>query len=141
MKTISLMSLFLFALTFTSCEETKRVIDVAGNVQISGTYVVKSMAGAKAASTNQSITFAALDGSANGNAGCNTFFGNYTLDLYALSFGDFAVTEKVCDAPIMASERAFLEALKQTGSYSLENDLLTLYSKTNRSVLLTATKN
>ena len=82
----------------------------------------------------------ALDKTVRGNTGCNSFFGSYALDLYALSFSDIGNTEMACDQPIMDVENAFLNALRNTGSYGLENSMLTLYSKTDRSELLIARK-
>jgi heat shock protein HslJ len=68
-------------------------------------------------------------------------FGNYTIDLYTINFGQLAVSEKMCmDKNIMKTERDFLDALNNTGSYALDNGILTLYSKTDRSVLLNAKK-
>ena len=66
--------------------------------------------------------------------------GSYALDLYALSFSDIGSTEMACDQPIMDVENAFLTALNNTGSYDIQNRVLTLYSKTDRTVLLKANK-
>lgn len=135
-----LFTLLFAALVLTSCDETKKVIDVAGNVQLSGMYKVSNVNGNAVANKNPTINFAALDKTIRGNTGCNSFFGNYALDLYALSFSDIGSTEMACDQPIMDVENAFLMALRNTGSYSIENSVLTLYSKTDRSVLLVAMK-
>jgi len=122
------------------CDETKKVIDTAGSVQLSGMYTVNSIKGAKTGVTNINISFAALDKSIRGNTGCNTFFGKYNNDLYALSFNDIAVTEMACEEPIHSREQNFLEVLRNTGSYTYDKGVLTLYSKTDRSELLTAKK-
>jgi heat shock protein HslJ len=122
------------------CDETKKVIDVAGSVQLSGSYTVVDFGKTVSTSEPMTFSFAALDKSIRGNTGCNSFFGNYTIDLYALSFGDFSVTEKYCDEPVMIAERALLKALQNTGSYSLQDNVLTLYSKNDRSVLVKANK-
>lgn len=137
-----LIFLLLAPIMFMSCDETKKVIDAAGNVQLSGTYTVNSLNGQNINTEMELpyITFAALDKSVKGNTGCNSFFGKYTLDLYALAFADIASTEMACEQPIMDVENAFLQALRNTGSYQLQNGELTLYSKTDRSVLLTAVK-
>ena|SRR5690606_5198076 len=142
MKTLATLSLLIFTLIFTSCDETKKVIDVAGSVQLSGNYTVYALNGKKLANTtNPTFTLSALDNSVRGTTGCNSVFGNYTIDLYAITFGDLAVSEKACmDKNIMKSERDFLDALNNTGSYGIENNVLTLYSKTDRSVVLNATK-
>ncbi|MBT0606967.1 META domain-containing protein [Aequorivita echinoideorum] len=142
MKTLATISTLIIALIFTSCDETKRVIDVAGSVQLSGTYTVSTIKGNAVGATAPTLTFSALDKSLRGTTGCNSVFGNYTLDLYAIDFADLAVSEKACtDKKLMQMERNFLDALKETGSYSIENNTLMFYSKTDRSVLLTATKN
>lgn len=142
MKTLATLSLLIFTVIFTSCDETKKVIDVAGSVQLTGSYTVSALNGNKITNTtNPTFTLSALDNSVRGTTGCNSVFGNYTIDLYAISFGDLAVSEKACvDNNLMKTERDFLNALNNTGSYSLENGMLTLYSKTDRSALLSATK-
>ena len=140
MKIRILLSLCIIALVFTSCDETKKVLDTAGNVQLSGTYVVDTIDGSSTDATNIVITFAALDKSVRGNTGCNSFFGNYNLDLYALSFKDIAVTEMACEEPIHSKEQKFLSAIYDTGSYTYDKGVLTLFSKKDRSELLTAQK-
>jgi len=132
----ALFTLLIATVFFTSCDETKKVIDVAGNVQLSGNYTISTL-GDRAVSENApTISFTALDKAIRGNTGCNSFFGNYALDLYALSFSGIGSTEMACDEPIMTNENQFLDALWKTGSYTLENNVLILYSKNDRSVLL-----
>ncbi|WP_051285233.1 META domain-containing protein [Aequorivita capsosiphonis] len=142
MKTLATLSLLVCALLFTSCDETKKVIDVAGSVQLTGNYTVSALDGKKLANTtNPTFTLSAIDNSFRGTTGCNSVFGNYTLDLSTINFGDLAVSERFCaEKEIMKTERDFLNALNNTGSYALENNVLTLYSKTDRSVLLSARK-
>lgn len=140
MKTFYTLSIALFTLIFSSCDETKKVIEVAETVQLSGEYVVMEVGETTLKGDPMTFTFTALDKSIRGNTGCNSFFGNYTLDAFVLSFGELAVSEKYCDEPIMESERALMGALKNTGGYMMKDKVLTLYSKTDRSILLTAKK-
>ena len=135
-----IITLFCAALLVSGCDETKKVIDVAGNVQLSGTYKVSNVNNQAVSENAPTITFVAIDKSVKGNTGCNSFFGKYALDLYALSFSDIASTEMACDQPIMDIENAFLNALRDTGSYEIENNILTLYSKADRSTLMVAIK-
>jgi heat shock protein HslJ len=123
-----------------ACDETKKVVDVAGNIHLTGEYSITEITGTNIEPNTLTLTLAALDKSVRGNAGCNTFFGNYTLDLYALSFGEMASTERYCEEPVMDVERAYMTALNQTGSYSLQDNILTLFSKVDRSILLKAKK-
>lgn len=138
MKTI--LSICLFALILSGCDETKKVLDAAGNVQLSGNYTVTSIGDRTISKNAPTMSFSALDKSVRGTTGCNSFFGNYSLDLYALTFSDIASTEMACDEPIMTNENMFLNALRSSGSYSIENDVLTLYSINDRSELLKANK-
>ena len=68
--------ILLTTVLFISCDETKKVIDAAGNVQLSGTYNVVTVGGETVQNNNPYITFTALDKAINGNTGCNSFFGN-----------------------------------------------------------------
>ena len=140
MKTITILSLAIFSLIFTNCDETKKVIDVASTVQLSGNYNVSEIRDTDLGSSDLTFMMTALDKSIRGNSSCNDFFGNYTVDLYTLSFGTFSITEMYCDEPIMDVERAYLKALHNTGSFSIENNILTFYSKVDRSVVLKANK-
>lgn len=136
----ALITLCAVVLIFISCDETKKVIDVAGNVQLAGNYTITSLGDRLVTENAPNMTFMAYDKSVKGNTGCNSFFGNYVLDLYALSFIDLGSTERACDEPIMTNENMFMQALHNTGSFSIEENVLTLYSKNDRSVLLKAQK-
>lgn len=140
MKTIKYLSILILAVVFTSCDETKKAIDVAGNVQLTGSYTVSHIKGKKPEGTTPTFTLSAIDNSFKGTTGCNSVFGNYSIDLYAIDFGDLAVSTKECGNKEMNKERDFLDALSNAGSYDIQNNVLTLYSKTDRSVLLKALK-
>jgi len=136
----SFITILFAALLLVSCDETKKVIDVAGTVQLSGAYKVSSVNDTAVSENAPTFNFYALDKTIKGNTGCNSFFGGYTLDLYAISFSDIGSTEMACEQPIMDVENSFLAALRNAGSYSLENSVLTVYSKSDRSVLMVAIK-
>ena len=138
MKTF--LTILFTAFVLVSCDETKKVIDVAGNVQLSGAYKVSSVGNSAVSENAPTFNFYALDKTIKGNTGCNSFFGSYTLDLYAISFSDIGSTEMACDQPIMDVENSFLNALRNAGSYDIENSVLTVYSKSDRSVLMVAIK-
>ena len=86
MKKIAFLSIILSLVVFSSCEQTKRVIDTAGSVQLNGSYVITSLDNQNVDKNELTIVFSALDTSVRGNAGCNTFFGDYNLDLYTLQY-------------------------------------------------------
>ena len=140
MKSLATLSLLVFALVFTSCDETKRVIDVAGNVQLSGDYTVTNVEGTSISATKPTITFAALSSRASGNAGCNNYFGDYTITNNTLTLDELAATKKMCGEDAMQVEDKFLETMNKVGGYRIQDNVLTLYAKSDQSVLITATK-
>jgi heat shock protein HslJ len=138
MKTF--LTILFAALVLVGCDETKKVIDVAGNVQLSGAYKVSKVNNTAVSENAPTFNFYALDKTIKGSTGCNSFFGSYTLDLYAISFSDIGSTERACEQPIMDVENAFMNGLRNAGSYDIENSVLTIYSKSDRSVLMVAIK-
>ena len=141
MKNFTIAFLLCTSLVLTGCDGAKQVIDTTSNIQLSGAYTVTSVYTKNVEkNTTPTITFNALDKTVNGQTGCNSFFGTYTLNLYNLNFGEFGVSEKHCEEPIMEQERQFLDALRQTGSFTYRNGVLTLFSALDKSVLLQARK-
>jgi len=47
-----------------------------------------------------------------GHAGCNRFFGRYTLDGTAIKIGPLASTRMACPAEVMEAEQAWLRMLE-----------------------------
>ncbi len=135
-----LIGILLSTILLTSCDETKKVIDVAGNVQLAGNYAITDIGEEAVTQNAPTISFIAYDKSIKGNTGCNSFFGSYNREVNVLTFSEIGSTEMACDEPIMVVENKFLMALRNTGSYSIQNDILTLYSKDDQSELLKAKK-
>ena len=73
------------------------------------------------------------DGSLGGNAGCNSFFADYTVDGDSIAIGPAGSTMAFCTAPegIMEQEVAYLALLGAADSYSRDGDRLTLSSAGN----------
>jgi len=134
------ITIVVAALLISACDGTKKTIDGAGNVHLSGAYRISSISNKAVSENVPTINFIALEKTIHGNTGCNSFFGNYTIDHSALSFNDIRSTEIACEQAIMDVENAFLQALRNTGSYDIENSVLTLYSKNDRSIILVAIK-
>jgi heat shock protein HslJ len=63
----------------------------------------------------------------SGNAGCNTFFGSYTMDGQSLNISpNIGSTMMMCPDPQMQIEQLFLTSLPLATSYQIENGLLHL---------------
>lgn len=77
------------------------------------------------AGTEVVITFA--DGQVNGAAGCNSFFGSYTVQDQALAIGELGMTLMACEEERMFQESVFMENLAAVQSYTIEGSQLRLY--------------
>ena len=68
------------------------------------------------------------EGVASGSGGCNQFSGSYDLDGSTLSFSDeLSVTLAFCEGPAQDVEDAYLAALGDVGSWSIDGGRLELY--------------
>ena len=66
------------------------------------------------------------DGLASGDAGCNTFSGDYTIDGDALVFGPMMSTMMICEGEQASTEAVYLAAFPLVASYSVADDSLSL---------------
>ena len=76
--------------------------------------------------TGQYIVFED-DGSVQGNAGCNRFFGKFTTTGHQISMGPFGTTRKFCGKTVMKAERNFLATLSSAKRFEFDHSLLTLF--------------
>ena len=68
----------------------------------------------------------------SGSAGCNQYFGNYTLDNETLKAGPMGSTMMYCTEEIMKQEQRFLALFEAGIKISKNNDLLILRSVNNQ---------
>ena len=141
MKRLFTLSFIVFAMLFTNCDETKKVAEVAGSVQLAGSYKVTE-ANDTATLENKIISFAidTLNKSIKGSTSCNSFSGKYTVDVFSLRFSEMGISENYCDDNTQKSEENLMRAFKATGSFVLKDNILTLYSYPDHSVILKAKK-
>ena len=133
-----LYSVIILATVFLSgsCEETKKVLETASRVQLDGEYNVTSVNGE--ATKGQTIIFSGLTKKVSGNAGCNNYFADYTLENLSLNIGAVGATKKYC-ADTAKIENNLLEALSNVASFNKQDGALMLYGKDNSIVLIQAT--
>ncbi len=68
---------------------------------------------------------------AKGFAGCNTYAATaHPLREQNLAVGPFALTKKACDKSVMASEQAFLVALRTAGKWDQDGSTLVIKTQT-----------
>lgn len=83
------------------------------------------------------ITAVFGNGSVTGNAGCNVYGGNYTVDGSRLTIDSIGSTKMNCNEPpgVMEQETRYLSLLGATAEYRIEGGQLTLFDGTGRFIL------
>lgn len=88
------------------------------------TFVAGDVASSLIADTE--ITAELKDGKVAGSAGCNRYFGGYTLNGPAIAFGELGSTKMACPAETMAQEQQYLTALRAATAFAVAGDQLTI---------------
>lgn len=79
-----------------------------------------------AADSGMFVVFS-VDGSINGNGGCNKFFGSLQSTDGELSVGELGATRMACPSEIMDREMAFMNALQDTTQFEMGANSLQLF--------------
>jgi heat shock protein HslJ len=91
-----------------------------------------------AADIDTSIEF--KDGQVGGNVGCNGFGGKYEVEGEAITFSEVVSTLMFCEGPAGDQELATLAVLRQTATYVLDGDTLTLTAADGTAMIVLARK-
>ncbi|MEM7032587.1 MAG: META domain-containing protein [Chloroflexota bacterium] len=84
---------------------------------------------------NTEIMVEFADGRISGSAGCNRFFGAYTLTDDEFSVGDLGSTRRACAEDIMQQERTFFGLLRDAQRVSLEGKTLMIHASGTSSLI------
>ena len=82
------------------------------------------------ADTSMFVRFA-VDGSVNGNGGCNNFFGTLEATDDGIAMGELGATRMACPAEIMDQEQAFMQALQGAAGFEMGDDSLRMFNTDN----------
>lgn len=98
--------------------------------KLTGTeWVAESVQGDPVAAKVSSTVAFGADGSVTGSAGCNRYFGAYSVDGSSIAFGHLASTQMMCPPEQMEQEQRFLEVLARAERFEQrEEGSLVLYS-------------
>lgn len=113
--------LILFAATvIISCGTVSKVGGSQPNISNTSWSMADNVKGSKP-------TLVLESGKINGNAGCNNYFGELTLDATAGNFAakNVGSTRKMCDN--MEVETTFFNMLKEVDKYVVDGSVLELY--------------
>jgi len=80
------------------------------------------------------------DGQVTGNVGCNGFGGQYEVDGNKITFSEVVSTLMFCEGPAGDQESATLAVLRESATYVLDGDTLTITSGDGNTVIVLARK-
>lgn len=135
-KHVGILALVLLALPLLSACGAFNLISVsdqrAESATLAGTawvFISFNDAGAtNAALPGQPLTLAFDPGGQfHGFAGCNTYYGNYSVAGETISISTIGTRNDTCNAAVMDQEQAFLSALEGTSSFSIQGMVLDLF--------------
>jgi heat shock protein HslJ len=77
------------------------------------------------------------DGSVFGSAGCNRYFGRYSVNEYSITVSNLSATEMYCTQPgIMPQETAYLGDLGNASSFRVGSGYLKMYDRKGNPLLV-----
>jgi len=119
--------LLVVAIVFSSCNETKKVADIATDEIPSGRYEMMSVQGAPVYKLEFEID--ASENKISGKTNCNTYGGNYTITNNEIKIGPLAVTKMYCEENNMEEERRIFEAFENAKTFVYDNNMFILSSE------------
>lgn len=87
-----------------------------------GEWVVDDINGAGVVDRTRATLNFGSDGRVSGNASCNSYGGDYSVDGSSITFGRMMSTRKACPGTIMAQESAFFGVLENASSINFLDD-------------------
>lgn len=112
------------ALTVGACVSQQQPVPTGPS--LSGNWQIISMVGG-AMPAGASVTLDFAGKTVSGNAGCNTYSGNYVQNGQALTFAPTALTRKACVPMLMDVEAGFTKALAAVNRYDMADNTLRLF--------------
>jgi heat shock protein HslJ len=106
--------LLLAAIAFITLQDMKPIADSNADTPVTGTDWRPVSVGDQvvAADTRLNLRFE-VDGKLNGNGGCNSFFGTYTISESSIDIGPIGATRMACPEPQMELEGKFFLVLEK----------------------------
>lgn len=131
----TIIALMVLALLLAACGPSGNGAEEP--VQLDGTRWELLAMNGEAPIEGTTITAGFADGEVSGNSGCNSYFGSYTLEGDAITFGMLGMTEMACMEPegVMAQESAYLETLRSVTEVRLTGDELEMMDASGTVVL------
>jgi heat shock protein HslJ len=128
---------FLFVLMISALLAACAFSGGSSAASLQGEWTLSTLNG-KAPLAGTTITATFEKDTVGGRSGCNSYGGSFTARGNKLSASELAMTEMYCMDPegVMDQETAYLQALSQAASFSVENGQLEIHDASENTVLV-----
>jgi heat shock protein HslJ len=101
---------------------------MVGSANLEGTeWIAESIDGTPVAEGVRSTISFQEEGKVGGSAGCNNYFGSWTVEGDAIAFGHVGSTKMMCPPAQIDQEDRFLGALGQAERFEVRDGMLLIY--------------
>jgi len=125
----NLVVLFVFSIILVSCNSENSIEKLE-----SQNWEVTQINDSKDLSKTPTLSFNVAEKTIHGNAGCNNYFGDYTVTETNVAFNKMGATKMMC--PDISVEDQFLETLEKVTMYKFEGDKLVLLSASGDELMI-----
>lgn len=119
-----LLILFIICLTVSACSSKENTRPLIGSWRLTAYGPVDSTT--PAVPDVDAILIFGEDGTLAGSTGCNELGGDYVIEGDQITFGQIVSTLILCPDLQMAQEEAMFQVLRETASFNIEGDTLTI---------------
>lgn len=110
----------LFLVFLQGKQMTGQIASSGGGAELTGVRWRPTYVGPEAIADDAGLWVEfGVDGSIDGHAGCNSFFGSLQQTESGIEVGPLGSTRRACPEPAMSREAAFLAALQQATSFEV----------------------
>jgi heat shock protein HslJ len=130
---VAMLAAFERVASYALTADVLEMMDADGNVLLTWAsaapieeiaWVLTTLPGGAPVADGTFTTLLLADGRLSGNAPCNQYSGDYTLEGTSISIGSIVRTRMAC--PNLDQEDAYLNALQEVTSYAIEDNILVL---------------
>ena len=136
MRNTILLFLASLLVTLAACKQ----FSAPGKIEViqswlPGVWVVEYIGDRPVVDRSPARIHFAEDGTLNGNASCNRFFGKYSYTEETLIIEPLGTTKMACVPALMEQETRFLEAFPDAAHATLENEILILRDAAGQQII------
>ena len=119
--------LIALVIAFCSCNNTKKIVEVASIEIPSGKYEIRSVHGTPIYKLSFDID--ASENKISGKTNCNSYGGNFTVTKNEIKIGTLSATEMYCEENVMKVEHSIFKAFNDAKTFVYDNNMFTLSSE------------